>query len=547
MKKLWILCSMMLALGLWGCQKPLDEPKKEEEQQQQQQQQQQEQQQSKEDLEKKNTYLYVNTFARNTMNLYYLWNKEIKTALDSWEDTEEPIAKVADIRYHTGSGKNRVDIDRWTSLYDDFSAFYGSVTGNQKTYGFDFTLYGYDEKTICAVVTFTYPDSPAAKAGLRRGDVITKVNGKTMKRDSKDSSKISQDAIDIIYNELLDGDKVDLTFLRLAEVDGKQGYVTSECSMNSKEMYEDPVILSKVFDCGGKKVGYLVFTSFTLEACKDLIRVAKEFKAEGIQELILDLRYNGGGFVYTEEVLASLLVPEAEIEARSILSTEVYNEGLTEFYATYNEKLTEEQILKGMTRGVSYFTTEHYLYPNTDDETVISTAGANIGITKLYAIIESGTASASEAVLCDLYPYLDIVLVGQQSHGKYCSGSLMEGPDFFDDYADQLGANVVKKGKQYTENWGLYVMFSRFADKDGVTRCMPDGFTPDYEVEDDPLDGCQLGDAQETMLAEALKLAGYTAKAPAARRTMVERLPIDRIPGIDPFRPEFGMRIFLHK
>ena len=142
---------------------------------------------------------------------------------------------------------------------------------------------------------------------------------------------------------------------------------------------------------------------------------------------------------------------------------------------------------------------------------------------------------------------MDITLVGQQSHGKYCSGVMMEGPDFYDDYANQMDDATVKKGKKYTANWGLYVMYSRFADKNGETRCMPDGLTPDTEVEDDPLDGYQLGDPQETMLAKALELAGYTSKSPASRKVKSTRTNLKPLEGIDPFRPEFGMRIVLRK
>ena len=527
MKKLWI--SIILTLPLWliptGCEKP-DNPGKEEEQKQEQEQK---ESQTQEDSELKNTYLYVNTFARNTMNLYYLWNEEIKSALSSWKDTEEPIAKVASIRYHTGAGSNRVDVDRWTALYDDFKAFENSVSGNEKTYGFDFVIYGYDDESVCAVVTYTYADSPAREAGLQRGDVIVKVNGKSLDRAATGSSQLSQGAVNIIYNELLGGDKVELGLLRYdAE---KKEYSSKKFTMNSVEMYENPVLLSKVFDCGGKKVGYLVFTSFTLNACEDLIRVAKEFKAEGVSELILDLRYNGGGYVITENVLASLLAPEAEVLAGSIVSTEVYNAGLTEYFADRGEDTN------------TYFETEFTFNAGKKNEYTLSTADANIGITKIYAIIDSGTASASEAILCDLFPYMDITLVGQRSHGKYCSGVMMEGPDFYDDYSDQLDATTVKKGKKYTDNWGLYVMYSRFADKNGETRCMPNGLAPDVKADDDPLDGCQLGDSKETMLAVALGLAGYETKAPAARKADRERLPIERVEGIDPFRPEFGMRI----
>ena len=518
MKRLWISVILILSLGLLdACQK--QGPVHEEENQ--------------EEIELQNTYLYVNTFARNTMNLYYLWNAEIADAINAWKDTDEPIGKVADIRYHTGTGSNRVDVDRWTKLYDDFSAFYGTVTGNKKTYGFDFALYGYDDETVCAVVTYTYADSPARKAGLQRGDVIVTVNGKTMTRASSGTGQLSQEAIDIVYNELMGGDKSKLGLLRYdASVDK---YTQMTLSMDSVEMYEDPVLLSKVFDCGGKKVGYLVFTSFTLEACKDLVRVAQEFKAEGVKELILDLRYNGGGFVITEGVLASLLAPEEAVRNGSVLSTEVYNARLTDYFNKNGEDTN------------TYFRTEYTFNVGEPDEYTLQIADANIGITKLYAIVASGSASASEAVLCDLFPYLDITMVGKQTHGKYCSGLMMEGPDFYESYDDQLSSSTVKNGKKYTENWGLYVMYSRFADKNGETRCMPSGLIPDVEANDDPLDHFALGDPQETMLAATLKLAGYQAKAPTARKADSKRLPIEQLEEIDSFRPEFGMRIKLYK
>ena len=479
-------------------------------------------------------YLYVNTFARNTINLYYLWNAEITDAIMNWKDTEEPIAKVADIRYHSGSGDSRVDIDRWTTLYDDFSAFYGSVTGNQKTYGFVFKVYPSDEEPMSAraVVTYTYADSPARKAGLKRGDCIVKVNGKslTLTTDENGDKDLSPEAYDIIYQELLGGESLEVEL---------QGSPARTIRLDAVEMYEDPVLLSKVFDCGGKKVGYLLFTSFTLDACKDLLRVAKEYKAEGVSELILDLRYNGGGFVITENFLASLLAPEAEVQAGSVLSTEVFNAEVTDYIQRNKED------------NRTYFKTRFDFNKGTEDAYSLSSADANIGITKLYAIISSGSASASEAILCDLFPYLDITLVGQQTHGKYCSGIMMEGPDFYDDYAEQLqkqrSKGFVEKGKRFTENWGLYVMYSRFADKNGVTRCMPNGLTPDVEVKDNPLDSYLLGDPQETMLAAALRLAGYPAKAPAAHKAQDNRQPARPLEGIDPFRPEFGMRIILPK
>ena len=464
---------------------------------------------SQEEVNTKKTRLYVNTFARNYMDLYYLWNAEIEKDLKTWKDTEEPIGKVQKIRYKNAKGE---DIDRWTMLTDDFDSFYGSVSGTQKSYGFDFTLAYYDETTICAVVIYVYAGSPAAEAGLKRGDLILKVNGKTMTASNYTK----------VYPDLLSGEK-----LTVVMPDG-----TSK-TISAKEMYENPVLLSKVFDCGDKKVGYLVYTSFTLDSYKDLIEACKGFKAEGVTELILDLRYNGGGFSLAEQFLASMLAPEESVKAGDILATEVYNADLTEYFKSRGQDTN------------TYFSTE-YNFSSGDKKYQFSTDGANIGLKKLYAIIGSGSASASEALLCDLYPYMDITLVGTQSHGKYCSGLMMDGPGFYEDNAEavkaQMGSTAVTEGKKYTDNWGLYVMYSRFADKNGETRCMPDGLKPDVEVDDKPWDGYQLGDAQETMLAEVLKLCGYKAKTQAVRRPVVrlgERIETE------PHRADFGRFILL--
>ena len=67
-----------------------------------------------------------------------------------------------------------------------------------------------------------------------------------------------------------------------------------------------------------------------------------------------------------------------------------------------------------------------------------------------------------------------------------------------------------------SNNWGIYVMVSRYADKDGNTPCMPNGYAPDIEVSDDPLDGYELGDERETMLSVALN--GIAPKAPSSGR-----------------------------
>ena len=109
---------------------------------------------------------------------------------------------------------------------------------------------------------------------------------------------------------------------------------------------------------------------------------------------------------------------------------------------------------------------------------------------------------------------------------------------------EKLSSAEYRNGVKYTDNWGIYVMIGRYADRDGNTPCMPDGFTPDHEVADAPLDGHQLGDPEETMLKAALTLAGYPFTAAESHAAPSKTKPI-LIEG--PALPEsetFG--VFLH-
>ena len=238
---------------------------------------------------------YANFFAFNVMSDVYLWKQRITSALNSWPIGANPIEAVAKARYKNAAGE---DIDKWTQMLESYEASVGGTDGvSTGTYGFGFKGINYvNYKTICAYVLYTHPGSPAEEAGLQRGDMILEINGKAITSES--------------YRELFDSNSVEIGLGTFK--DGAFVPTGKTVTMNAKAMYEDPIVKTEVFDCGDKKVGYLAYTSFTFESCLGLYDVCKEFKKQGVTELILDLRYNGGGYVFTEEVLASMLAPEAK-------------------------------------------------------------------------------------------------------------------------------------------------------------------------------------------------------------------------------------------
>lgn len=423
-------------------------------------------------------------YAIDVLGSYYLWNEEIeKDLVRLHPDTcRMPMEVVKSIRYHEG-GK---EIDRWTVLTDDLESFQNSVQGLGLTYGYDLQAgrISNREGEYFLVVSYVFKDGPAQKAGLKRGDVIITLDGKSITGDN-------------IY------DAFNTSTIKLGVTRVSGGVIdqnVKEVELRAVDMYEDPILVAKTFDAAGKKVGYLAYSGFDLKSSQALPEVFKDFKSKNIDELIIDLRYNGGGYAFTENVLASMIAPRANVLAGDIFQTEVYNAILTDAWKKQGEDTN------------TYFSTVHEI---SSQNLKIDVSDANLGIDRIYAIVTGGTASASEGLIVGLKPYIDVVIVGQQTYGKYCAGILLS-PDKF--YNSKYDYSLIK-------DWGMYVMISKFADCNGCNASIPDGIPVDIAADDDPFDGFQLGDENETMLRVALQAAGKVyPQADVATRTYSRNL-----------------------
>lgn len=440
---------------------------------------------------------YANQFASDALSNIYLWNKEIASDIKELNpDTNtDPISTVEEIRYKEG-GK---DVDKWSMLTNDYDSFTSSLEGVETTYGYDVMMGKFtNAEAYFFVISFVYDGSPAQQAGLKRGDIIMKLDGK--------------DITEANYQDALYSSQVTLG-MGINTGEGIQ--LGNSISLAAIKMYEDPVLASKIFDCDGKKVGYLAYSSFDLGSVPKLIDICRTFKAAGVKELILDLRYNGGGYVITENALASMFAPKNAVQNHALCSTEIWNDSYMAYFQQQGEDIN------------TYFATDFNIYDENQNAVKVSTADANIGLDKIYGLISSGTASASEALLIELMPFMDVELIGTNSHGKYCTGMVLQPSDLYE--------NVPKS----IESWGFYVMINRYADRDGNNPCMPNGLTPDTEEQDNPMDGYQLGDEQETLLRTALIKAGKTDIPPTRSIAALPKYQTKFIPT----SPLFGKRI----
>ena len=441
-------------------------------------------------------------FAQDALDVFYLWNKEIESEISSKLNPatcKDPIAVVEEIKYKE---------DRWTELFDDITPFKESVEGISTTNGMSLSVGTFtDTNNYFFIVNFVYAGSPAEKAGIKRGDVIIYYN-KNIINDSN--------LMDAYYGETSASyGLAEWTDTGIADLD-------KSVTLNPVKMYLDPIIINKTFDVNGKKVGYLMYDSFDIESVEKMIEVCKQFKSQGVKELILDLRYNGGGYVFTEEVMASLFAPESAVKAKSLYMKEVYNSVLTEAWSKDDPEF-----------NLTYLSFNHeFGTKGSSDYKNVSTANANIGLEKIYAIVNSNTASASESLLVGLNPYMSIVTVGQQTHGKFCTGYILGSDDLY----DMLNRPSFDKNK--ISKWGIYVMVSTYSDKNGNNMCRPDGIKPNIEASDEPWEGIALGNENESMLKAALTAAGknYTTTRMLQTRP---RLDVKTLPN----KYKFGRRI----
>lgn len=426
--------------------------------------------------------LKVNEFIYEGLRSEYLWENTINWNAIDFKKEKDPHAFFKRLIYKD---------DRWTNLTDNAEAWNQGFAGISTTYGFDlrFSYIGQTEELV-AIVRYVYPGTPADRAGIRRGDLLLKLNGGpiTVKNYANFYDKPT-----IVVNKGILKDKT-LT----AEPVG--------VAMTAVEMYQDPILKDTVINKDGHRVGYLCYSDYTERSTAELIKVFTRFKTAGVTDVVLDLRYNGGGYVSTARALCSILAPEAAMKKKERFLFKLWNENYMSYWKS-----------KGR---------NDELY-----ETFVDTLGINMNLNRLYILTGKGTASASELTLTGLTPYMDVVQIGDTTHGKFCGGIVLMPKHLWWD----------KSASYYQEikNWGMYVMIYKFSNKRNDE--FPRGFAPKYVVKEYLLELYPFGDERDPLLGKALELitGKQVAKARSRRiQPTLRELPID-----NPNRPLNGKAI----
>ena len=296
-----------------------------------------------------------NRFVYRLMKDVYYWYDKVPDSVDV-TTFNSPEELLDSLRYS--------QLDKWS--YITTKEAYDSWYEEGKYVGVGFG-YSYDEDGNLRIA-YVYLDSPADKAGLKRGDIILAINGKTIE-------EIEQNNLwSTIFGENEVGVKVSL------KVQKATGEI-EEIQLTKDVVTIQPVYLTKVLNVGNKKVGYIVFLKFIEPAYDALKSAFQEFKSEGVEELILDLRYNGGGLGSIARELASLI---SGVSEDNIFFTHYHNDK----YSNYNWS---------------------YKFENMEE---------SLHLSRVIVLTSSSTCSASESVINGLKPYVKVITVGSATCGK---------------------------------------------------------------------------------------------------------------------------------
>ena len=341
--------------------------------------------------------------------------------------------------------------DRFSQLFSDYTVIENALGGVSLSNGMEYGLVYYPDNSgkVFGYVRYVLPNTDAQNEGLQRGNFFTTVDGVQIDGNN--------------YADLLSKDSYTIG---LATSDGVNFQPTGvTASLNKMEYEENPVYLSRTFDFNGKKVGYLMYNSFIQRYDTDLNDVFGQFKSEGISDLVLDLRYNGGGSVQNAVDLASMITGQ-------------FNGQI--FYKEYwNEDRQAEQAKDGLF-----------------DNTISTGANTNsLNLNRVYILTTQRTASASELVINGLNPYITTKQVGDTTTGKFQASFLMY---------DAPAPNFSRQQASPTHTYAMLPLVFKTANKVGKTDYV-DGLFPQIILPENYFNLGELGDPDEPLFAAALQ------------------------------------------
>jgi carboxyl-terminal processing protease len=403
-----------------------------------------------------------NNFLRSYSDDTYLWYAEI---------VDEDPALFATAEYFnrlktdaTTPSNNPKDQFHFTFPTDDWIAL--SQSGASAGYGTQFALLQ-SSPPRHIVVAYTDPNTPASAETLERGAEILTVDGVDVINGN------DTDTLNAAFFPSSAGETHSFTVRDLGSA------TTRSFSMVSAIVTSTPVQNVKTIPNGAGNVGYLLFNDHIATAERGLFDAVTQLAASGIDELVVDVRYNGGGFLDIASEFAYMIAGAAQTGGRTFE------------LLTFNDKHPATNPVTGQPiTPVGFHSQSRGFDPSLPSGTTLPT----LNLSRVFVLTGSGTCSASESIINSLRGVgVEVIQIGSTTCGK-------------------------PYGFYATGNCGTHYFTIQFRGENELGfGDYADGFTPENTlgVEGIVIPGCSvaddfgaaLGDPAENRLAAALEYA----------------------------------------
>jgi carboxyl-terminal processing protease len=425
--------------------------------------------------------LWLRSWTDNT----YLWYQEVPRADPRQFTSAVGYFNILKTGAFTPSGKAK---DRFHFTFDTAEWEALSQSGVEAGYGFVFVLLS-SAPPRKGAIAYVEPNSPAAAAGLDRGASIVTIDGVDLQAGS------NVDALNAGLFPAGPGETHKFVILDLGATTPREVTLTS-ASVTSVPVRNLPVISTPT-----GKVGYIVFNDHIATAEKGWFDAVSALSTAGISDLVLDMRYNGGGYLAIASEVAYMIAGPTRTAGKTFEVTQ------------FNDKHTTTDPVTEQPLQPTPFISKSLGFT---DDLVEDLPLPTLGLSRVFVLTGPTTCSASEAVINGLAGIdVEVIQIGTTTCGKPYG--------FYP--ADNCGTTYFSIQFQGVNHKG----FGDYAD-----GFVPGGVFKGCTVADDFTHA--LGDPAEARLAAALtyQATGACPPAPAVARSKSSDIDLSAADGVAP-------------
>jgi len=378
------------------------------------------------------------------------------------------------------------DVDEFSIIYSNYFELEQLLQGTSLNNGMEFGLVKLPNVAtdIIGYVRYVLPNTNAETNGVTRGMIFNTIDG-TVITENNYRDLLSPTTYTVGW---ADYDNNGTPGTRSDDIITSNNTTTT---LTKSELTENPILTHNVLNVSGNSIGYLMYNGFRIGDANldELNTVFADFQSSGISDLVLDLRYNGGGSVSTAIWLSSMITGQFTGDV-------FYKEKWNSDIQTAREQSNPESLLNPFVNEM--------VKRNTDNEITYQQSINSLNLNKVYIITTGSSASASELVINCLSPYIEVIQVGSTTRGKpQASVTIYDSADLSRSNANPNHTYAMQPLIYESENADG---FSGYYD--GIDPTVGFGISENYD------NLGQLGNVEERLLAEAISsITGFGRSA----------------------------------